>query len=196
MNPMQFFALSLKSNSHSRHKMKICLINSSYEGVDSPFEQVCFPDRSFLSTSLTQIQYDELPDPSRYIPKERHEFVTHYVTKGNAKAEIDEICKEHFDMFMNYMVNFNIFDALYSGIILTDLFLSGASNPTMFLELKLPDTSKPREFRSSQIHRLSWQRIKSISRRPPREQVSVSPLTPLENIPRSSSTLTDMDRSV
>ncbi|KAL4977756.1 hypothetical protein BDW66DRAFT_158622 [Aspergillus desertorum] len=47
--------------------MKICLINSSYEGVDE------------------------------------HEFVTRYVTKANAKVEIDEVCKEGFDMFMNYM---------------------------------------------------------------------------------------------
>ncbi|KAF9250238.1 hypothetical protein DTO006G1_1654 [Penicillium roqueforti] len=66
--------------------MKICLINSSYEGVDSPFEK-----------------YDDFPDPNRYIPKDRHEFFTRYVTKRNAEAEIDEICKEHFDMFMNYM---------------------------------------------------------------------------------------------
>ncbi|PLB44471.1 hypothetical protein P170DRAFT_513647 [Aspergillus steynii IBT 23096] len=66
--------------------MKICLINSSYEGVDSPFEK-----------------YDEFPDPNRYISKEHHEFITRYVTKANAKAEIDEICKEDFDMFMNYM---------------------------------------------------------------------------------------------
>ncbi|PHH85509.1 hypothetical protein CDD83_324 [Cordyceps sp. RAO-2017] len=66
--------------------MKICLINSSYEGVDSPFEK-----------------YDDLPDPNRYIPKSRHEFVTRWVTKANAEAEIDEICKEKFDMFMNYM---------------------------------------------------------------------------------------------
>ncbi|KAL4755769.1 uncharacterized protein BDW70DRAFT_145957 [Aspergillus foveolatus] len=66
--------------------MKICLINSSYEGVNSPFEE-----------------FDEFPDPGRYISKDRHEFVTRFVSKANAKAEIDEICKEGFDMFMNYM---------------------------------------------------------------------------------------------
>jgi hypothetical protein len=44
--------------------------------------------------------YDEFPDPNRYIPKSRHGFI--YVTKSNAKAEIDKICR---DLFMNYMVN-------------------------------------------------------------------------------------------
>lgn len=85
--------------------MKICLINSSYEGVDSPFEKVCLPYWGLLPASLTSKQYDDFPDPNRYIPKDRHEFFTRYVTKRNAEAEIDEICKEHFDMFMNYMVN-------------------------------------------------------------------------------------------
>ncbi|CAM1504922.1 Fc.00g025130.m01.CDS01 [Cosmosporella sp. VM-42] len=68
--------------------MKICLINSSYEGVNSPFEKV--------SHSL------QFP-ASEYIPKTRHEFVTRWVTKANSKAEIDQICEEDFDMFMNYM---------------------------------------------------------------------------------------------
>lgn len=41
---------------------------------------------------------------------DRHEFVMRFVTKANAKAEIDEICKEGFDMFMNYMVlSHNVF---------------------------------------------------------------------------------------
>ncbi|PHH60288.1 hypothetical protein CDD81_1878 [Ophiocordyceps australis] len=68
--------------------MKICLINSSYEGANSPFEAA---------------SYDPLPDPSRYIPEGRHEFVSKFVTKANAKAEIDEICKEKYDLFFNYM---------------------------------------------------------------------------------------------
>ncbi|PHH71904.1 hypothetical protein CDD82_6275 [Ophiocordyceps australis] len=68
--------------------MRICLINSSYEGTGSPFEAA---------------SYDPLPDPSRYIPKTRHEFICKFVTKANAKAEIDEICKEKYDFFFNYM---------------------------------------------------------------------------------------------
>ncbi|KAL2830157.1 hypothetical protein BJY01DRAFT_260999 [Aspergillus pseudoustus] len=74
--------------------MKICLINSSYEGVNSPFEQ---------PSSDPNNKYDDFPDPNRYISKDCHEFVTRYVTRCNAEAEIDEMRKEDLDMFMNYM---------------------------------------------------------------------------------------------
>ncbi|KAK2866814.1 hypothetical protein FQN49_003517 [Arthroderma sp. PD_2] len=66
--------------------MRVCVVNSSYEGADSPFEK-----------------YDDFADPSRYIPKSRHEFIMRWVTKANAKAEIDKICEEKFDIYMNYM---------------------------------------------------------------------------------------------
>ncbi|RLL99262.1 hypothetical protein CFD26_106825 [Aspergillus turcosus] len=107
--------------------MKICLINSSYEGVDSPFEK-----------------YDEFPDPNRYISKERHEFVTRYVTKANAKAEIDEICKEDFDLFMNYMWGIESDDV--AGVEATRYLESKGviilTNPSTFLAKNKLDLQK------------------------------------------------------
>ncbi|GIK02914.1 hypothetical protein Aspvir_006979 [Aspergillus viridinutans] len=107
--------------------MKICLINSSYEGVDSPFEK-----------------YDEFPDPNRYIPKERHEFVTRYVTKANARAEIDEICKENFDLFMNYMWGIESDDV--AGVEATRYLESKGviilTNPSTFLAKNKLDLQK------------------------------------------------------
>ncbi|GIJ89500.1 hypothetical protein Asppvi_008442 [Aspergillus pseudoviridinutans] len=107
--------------------MKICLINSSYEGVDSPFEK-----------------YDEFPDPNRYISKDRHEFVTRYVTKANAKAEIDEICKENFDLFMNYMWGIESDDV--AGVEATRYLESKGviilTNPSTFLAKNKLDLQK------------------------------------------------------
>ncbi|KAL5428344.1 hypothetical protein PMIN04_000779 [Paraphaeosphaeria minitans] len=107
--------------------MKICLINSSYEGVDSPFEK-----------------YDEFPDPSRYIPKSRHEFTTRWVTKANAKEEIDAICKEDFDMFMNYMWGIETDDV--AGVEATRyLETKGVpilTNPSSFLSMTKLDLGK------------------------------------------------------
>ncbi|KAF9893536.1 hypothetical protein FE257_010848 [Aspergillus nanangensis] len=104
--------------------MKICLINSSYEGVNSPFEK-----------------YDDLPDPGRYISKEHHEFTTRYVTKANAKAEIDEICKEGYDMYMNYMWGIESDDV--AGVEATRYLESkGApilTNPSSFLVKNIVD---------------------------------------------------------
>ncbi|KAI6246783.1 putative methyltransferase cpaM [Erysiphe necator] len=70
--------------------MKICVINSSGEGVDSPFEK-----------------YDVFPDPNWYILKEHHEFFIRFVTKEHAHQDIDQICEEgrkkEWDFYMNYM---------------------------------------------------------------------------------------------
>ncbi|KAF7585379.1 hypothetical protein BBP40_011042 [Aspergillus hancockii] len=43
-------------------------------------------------------------DPSRYIPPVRHHFETRYISKSTAETEIDEICRDGYDMFLNYMV--------------------------------------------------------------------------------------------
>ncbi|GAB0138372.1 hypothetical protein EsDP_00006607 [Epichloe bromicola] len=49
-------------------------------------------------------RHDGLPDPTHYIPQYRHEFVDRQVTKHNAQYEIDKLCCESFDAFMNCMV--------------------------------------------------------------------------------------------
>jgi hypothetical protein len=43
-------------------------------------------------------------NPGHYISHARHKFETCYVSKTTAEADIDEICKHGYDMFLNYMV--------------------------------------------------------------------------------------------
>jgi D-alanine-D-alanine ligase-like ATP-grasp enzyme/ubiquinone/menaquinone biosynthesis C-methylase UbiE len=64
--------------------MKVCVLISSYEGTSSPFED-----------------HDEYPDPSRYI--NGHDFHLKFIKKQNAKSDIDEIYKEGFDIYFNFM---------------------------------------------------------------------------------------------
>ncbi|KAG6001998.1 hypothetical protein E4U21_003582 [Claviceps maximensis] len=45
----------------------------------------------------------DLPNPSQYIPRHRHEFIHRKVNKQNVRSEIDALCGEDFDAFMNYM---------------------------------------------------------------------------------------------
>ncbi|KAL5471804.1 hypothetical protein PMIN07_001451 [Paraphaeosphaeria minitans] len=94
--------------------------------------------------SLTFFKYDEFPDPSRYIPKSRHEFTMRWVTKANAKEEIDAICKEDFDMFMNYMWGIETDDV--AGVEATRyLETKGVpilTNPSSFLSMTKLDLGK------------------------------------------------------
>ncbi|KAG0048007.1 hypothetical protein BGZ83_006969 [Gryganskiella cystojenkinii] len=64
--------------------MRIALLLSSHEGVDSEFKDT-----------------ENFPDPSHYITA--HEFVPKYIKKDTAKEQIDRICDEGFDLFMHYM---------------------------------------------------------------------------------------------
>ncbi|CAI7582156.1 unnamed protein product [Penicillium palitans] len=43
-------------------------------------------------------------DARYYISHARHEFRTCYISKSNAEADIDEICSNGYDRFLNYMV--------------------------------------------------------------------------------------------
>ncbi|KAJ5188102.1 Major facilitator superfamily domain general substrate transporter [Penicillium cf. griseofulvum] len=43
-------------------------------------------------------------DARYYISHDRHEFETCYISKSNAEADIDEICRNRYDIFLNYMV--------------------------------------------------------------------------------------------
>jgi len=64
--------------------MRIALLPSSHEGVDSEFNDA-----------------ENFTDPSRYITA--HEFVPKYIKKDSAKELVDKICDEGFDLFMHYM---------------------------------------------------------------------------------------------
>ncbi|ORX99125.1 glutathione synthetase ATP-binding domain-like protein [Basidiobolus meristosporus CBS 931.73] len=64
--------------------MKVCVLISSYDGTDSPFQE-----------------YDEYQDPSRYI--DNHKFYLRFITKQNAQAELDEACNEGFDIFLSFL---------------------------------------------------------------------------------------------
>lgn len=43
-------------------------------------------------------------DPSRYIPQSRHQFKTLYISKSKPEADIDDICRDDYNMVLNYMV--------------------------------------------------------------------------------------------
>lgn len=64
--------------------MKICVLQSSYEGANSPTEQ-----------------YDDTPDPSLFTAQ--HEFHHRYLKKATELAEIDAAVAEGFDIFFNFM---------------------------------------------------------------------------------------------
>ncbi|KAF9369088.1 hypothetical protein CPB97_003930 [Podila verticillata] len=63
--------------------MKICVLLSSYEGVESDFEDSGYQD------------------PSLYVKK--HEFVLRYIKKDTAVQQIDKVCDENFDLFINFI---------------------------------------------------------------------------------------------
>jgi D-alanine-D-alanine ligase len=62
--------------------MRICTLNSSYEGTSSPFEHL-----------------DPYPDPSIWLPE--HEWTSALLTKKNAIARIDELVAQGVDVFIN-----------------------------------------------------------------------------------------------
>ncbi|KAH7929947.1 glutathione synthetase ATP-binding domain-like protein [Leucogyrophana mollusca] len=64
--------------------MKICVLQSSYDDSNSPFKNL-----------------DMYSDPSRWVKK--HEFHHRYIHKQTAEQQIDEACREEFDMYLNYM---------------------------------------------------------------------------------------------
>ncbi|KAG0623732.1 hypothetical protein M758_3G197300 [Ceratodon purpureus] len=64
--------------------MKICVLQSSYEGVNFPTEQ-----------------YDDTPDPSLFTAQ--HEFHHRYLKKVTEVSEIDAAVAEGFDLFLNFM---------------------------------------------------------------------------------------------
>ncbi|KAG0331517.1 hypothetical protein BG000_010822 [Podila horticola] len=64
--------------------MKICVLLSSYEGVGSDFEDS-----------------ESYPDPSHYV--KQHEFVFRYIKKDTAVQQIDKVCEENFDLFINFI---------------------------------------------------------------------------------------------
>ncbi|KAF9938216.1 hypothetical protein BGZ65_000200 [Modicella reniformis] len=63
--------------------MKICVLQSSYEGVESDFEDYGYQD------------------PSLYV--KQHEFVLRYIKKDTAVQQIDQVCEENFDLLINFI---------------------------------------------------------------------------------------------
>lgn len=64
--------------------MRICVLQSSYEGSNHP----------------TEI-FDDMPDPSLFTAQ--HEFHHRYLKKATAEAEIDAAIAEGYDLFFNFM---------------------------------------------------------------------------------------------
>ena len=64
--------------------MKIGVLISSYDGCNSPFEK-----------------YDQYQDPSRYVTN--HDFELRFITKKDAYKQLDEVKKEGFDLWINFM---------------------------------------------------------------------------------------------
>lgn len=82
--------------------MKICIL-SLLETAEPQFRKVLFSSNQ-INGLLIHAQCDNLSDPTQCIPRHRHEFVNRKITGSNAKSEIDEVCRENFDVFMNCMV--------------------------------------------------------------------------------------------
>jgi hypothetical protein len=49
-------------------------------------------------------QHNEYQAPAHYIATGRHELFTRYVTKADVKAQVDKICAEGFDLYINNVV--------------------------------------------------------------------------------------------
>ncbi|KAF9577581.1 hypothetical protein BGW38_007121 [Lunasporangiospora selenospora] len=63
--------------------MKICVLLSSYEDAESDFADYGYQD------------------PSLYV--NQHEFVPRFIEKDTAVQQIDRVCKENFDLFINFI---------------------------------------------------------------------------------------------
>lgn len=46
-----------------------------------------------------------MPDPGIYADSGYHQFERRYIRKFAEKADIDKICEEKFDLYMNFMVS-------------------------------------------------------------------------------------------
>jgi D-alanine-D-alanine ligase len=66
----------------SKRRLKICTLQSSYEGSNAPFKN-----------------YDLYCDPSPYLPE--HEWSKVFVRKATAVQQIRDLVKEGFDVFVN-----------------------------------------------------------------------------------------------
>ncbi|KAH8696127.1 hypothetical protein BGW36DRAFT_359986 [Talaromyces proteolyticus] len=64
--------------------MRICIVQSSFEGSNHPTEK-----------------YDPLCDPSRYVSPEIHQFEHRFVRKDHEKEDIDRMCDENFDIYFS-----------------------------------------------------------------------------------------------
>ncbi|KAK2590503.1 hypothetical protein QQS21_011819 [Conoideocrella luteorostrata] len=81
----------------------LVLCKDSAEVSDSSYNYSFAPCASRQELILPLDQGPSAVDLSRYIPPSRHQFETLYISKSNAEAEIDEICKDNYDVFLNYM---------------------------------------------------------------------------------------------
>jgi hypothetical protein len=45
-----------------------------------------------------------MPDPGMYVDRRYHQFEKRYIRKFAEKQDVDEICAEQFDLYMNFMV--------------------------------------------------------------------------------------------
>ncbi|KAM0255246.1 hypothetical protein ACHAQJ_005954 [Trichoderma viride] len=68
-----------------------------------PVKRICVITSSSEDDIPIFKKHGDFPDPSRYIPTTRHEFVVRRVALNNAKAEIDKVVNEGFDFYLNYM---------------------------------------------------------------------------------------------
>lgn len=63
-------------------------------------------DKKYRVTLLTRsvFQDDPMPDPGIYVDNSVHQFEKRLVRKFAEKQDIDALCAENFDIYMNFMV--------------------------------------------------------------------------------------------
>ncbi|KAH7928567.1 hypothetical protein BV22DRAFT_1044515 [Leucogyrophana mollusca] len=82
------------------------------KGLKYKLSLMCFPTpQEILPFDILRLRpevhnspykdFDGYPDPSRWVKK--HEFHHRYIHKQTAKQQIDETCREEFDMYLNFM---------------------------------------------------------------------------------------------
>ncbi|KAG5985201.1 hypothetical protein E4U55_000446 [Claviceps digitariae] len=116
--------------------MKICIISLA-ESPESRFKS-----------------HNDLPNPAQYIPRYRHEFVCRQVSKQNAKSEIDALCCEGFDAFMNYMGAHG--DGIEASHHLESKNVTILTNPSSLLAKSKLDLKEPVKGRAYNIVRNTY----------------------------------------
>ncbi|KAL1925120.1 uncharacterized protein VTP21DRAFT_3 [Calcarisporiella thermophila] len=66
--------------------LQVCVLISSYEETNSPFEK-----------------YDNYQDPSRYVSSDKYKFHLRFIKKETAFAQLQSIYEENFDVYINFL---------------------------------------------------------------------------------------------